>query len=52
MYHAGEILYPYIDSGEDDIPSIYTPNAQDVFDHQYEWFYGVITAHDINKSLK
>lgn len=52
MYNLGVILYPYVDSDDDDTPSTYNPNGQEVFDRQYDWFYGVVTAHDINKSLK
>jgi hypothetical protein len=47
MYHRGVISYPYIDSDDDDTPSTYTPYAQEVFDHQYDWYYGVVKQHTI-----
>ena len=52
MYETGVIPYPYVDSDDDDEPSTYTPDGQNAFDSQYDWYYGVVTAHDINKPLK
>jgi len=52
LYQTSVIFYPYVDSDDDDTPSTYTPEGQKEFDKLYDWYYGVVTAHDINKPLK
>lgn len=55
LYRIDAIKYPYEELDEeddDDVMLTYTPEAQKEFDNWYDWFYKVVTAHDINKPLK
>ncbi len=52
LYQADEIPYPYVDDDEtkdiDWVCTKYTEEGQKTFDKWYDWFYKVITEHDIN----
>lgn len=47
MYQIGQIDYPFVDSDDIETPSTYTPEGQKKFDSIYDWYYGVITSHEI-----
>lgn len=49
LYQADEISYPYLKIDDyDDEPSTYTEEGQKTFDKWYDWYYGIVTGHDIN----
>jgi hypothetical protein len=48
LYEVNEIVYPYVDSDDDDEPSTYTEEGQVIFDKQYDWYYSVVSAHKYN----
>lgn len=56
LYQADKIPYPYEDNEEFKfVPwyhTKYTEQGQITFDRWYDWFYKVITEHDINKPSK
>jgi hypothetical protein len=48
LYQADEIPYPYEGSLYDLETTKYTEEGQITFDQWYDWFYKVVTEHDIN----
>lgn len=52
LFHTYEIPYPYVESDDDSEPTSYTEEGQKTFDEWYDWYYSVVTGHDINSPLK
>ena len=48
LYQSNEIPFPYVDDNEDTDVTCYTEEGQITFDKWYDWFYKVVTEHDIN----
>jgi hypothetical protein len=46
LYQADEIPYPYVENEDEEVTK-YTEQGQITFDQWYDWFYKVVTEHNI-----
>ncbi len=47
LYHSNEIPFPYVDDNEDTDVTCYTEEGQKTFDKWYDWYYTVVTGHEL-----
>jgi len=51
LYQADEIPYPYVENEDEEVTK-YTEQGQITFDMWYDWYYNVVTGHDLINPLK
>jgi hypothetical protein len=47
LYLADNIPYPYIEDKDEEF-STYTEQGQETFDKWYDWYYHIVTLHNLD----